>query len=72
MGFPPYCGCVDTPAWMHHIDVNKKYKELYKNSSSYIEQILESIRPFTLHLKKTFKYHLQNLAENAKESTTIS
>ena len=47
MGFLPSCSCVNTTAWMHHMDTNKMHRkkarrELCKNAMSYFEQILEA------------------------------
>ena len=60
--FFPSSGCVNSTIWMHRIDANKAYREkarreLHKNATSKMEQILEAtshkrvaIRPLTSHL----------------------
>ena len=57
----PSSGRVDTAIWMHYMDSNKTdgekaWQQLYKNSASNIEQVLEAtphkaaaIRPPTTH-----------------------
>ena len=46
MQFLPSNGCVNTTVWMHQMDPDKVYwekarRELHKNATSHIEQILE-------------------------------
>ena len=50
MGFLSSCGCVNATVWMHNMDANKMHREkarlkLHKNSTSYIEQILNTTPP---------------------------
>ena len=57
-GVFPNCDCVNTNAWMQHIDANQTYGgkawwELRENATSYIEQILE-----VTHTKQLLYGHL--------------
>ena len=63
MEFLPSSGCVNTTLHMEHMDADKTYREkvsreLHKNATSYIEQILEvtshkkaAVKPPSFHLK---------------------
>ena len=74
MEFLPSSGCVNTTIWMHHKDSDKTYRrELYKNATSYIEQIPEAtphettaVRPLT-SLSKTFQDE-QDIRDTAEET----
>ena len=60
-GFLPTSGCDSTTIWMHHMDADKTHREkarreLHRNNTSYIEQILEvtphetiAVRPLNFH-----------------------
>ena len=65
MQFFPASGRVNSTIWMHHIDADWAYwekarRELHKNSTSYIEQILEATSHKTTTARPPTSYLLSH------------
>ena len=72
----PSCDCVNSTVWMHHMDADKGYREkarreLHKNVTSHIDQILEAIYHETEAVRPPTSYFCSHPSEMNKACRTM-
>ena len=77
MGILPSCGHVSTAVWLHHLNSNKIIEQKarwqqQKNSTCYLEQLLEAASKKRIALQKTSQWNNPDILSTAGEIRTNS